>query len=1103
MVWPAGAAVSEGFVTGTVNVKSRNPTLVSNELGSTVFPGHALVIDISGQVDINSYDRWEEDCFIGICKRREWVEHNWFTAAQLPVLFRVVDESGVVIVENQYARNGRASINVPQISAQAFNRKLRLEAIIPDGSPPINPARSQGQLSVRIQITTSARAAGLPAFLASSRSTAQDLKRAWTYDPFFVEQNKVFLAKELIAHAKNFFPANSPLSANEHRALLEYAGEVDPASSQVSFSIADMYLAQDNPAGAEKELTTLIRQLRQRPNADTDPNVQFALAEAHIKLASTIERARGYANSKDLANVTANYTVAIDIATRHKAPELRSAALYARALAARSRNTSSAMRAAAEDFRAAADGGAATLSGLPVSVSIGGKEFAIADGASSAAVTWVPLGDAKANAIVVEAGRATLLPLAVSQHGRVLARSREAIGWIDLSEPKPEFKVQASIDQVQIFGAQTNGKSSMVSVVSMAGGLPDAYLYRENFARTPVLIDGVQPLAFELAANAQRYVAIGSKGPVITLDLREIGPTTESSLARKQIQGNVQIARISQDGKMFGGLFNVFSANAPPRRVLTVWTDTGQAVEVLSQVPATQPGAAPAELVETFDFVPGGHTLVVATNYGQIATVPIAVGGQFKTLVAAPLQAESARVPARSFTKFSWAGSSLLFAESIVPTRTFSIEWPGATVLDVKVATQADPIPAVGVWADLKGVIGIVRAKQLPFKVRSVRAADAKVIAEMSFEKGSFGMQLLTGGRYACTQESGVEIIDLTSQSKSTIAVGPSMAGLPRDFPEYPMCVASNVPDRWLLVTHTGGPIKKLTQYDGTSKLTDENLLPAVPDDIVLLEKAAASRLGQPFVPPSFVLPHFRPVPGGQANVGVDGKMFAVAIPDAMWREATNQPATKWIGVPYVMLQVQKIEMKRVRLPAGSFPVKIVEGSLRKVIYLRGNKLLWKDLDSDSEGGQLAELRLPPPPPQFAPGPFPSYELRLSGDGTRMLLAEVFFAFPPARSSDIRIRAFQLSASTVKEMQCSFCARHTVAVDAFSDAIPGFRAMPILGPSDEGMNYVVNYADNRVVSHHVSTSRPVVLLPRRPVFLVSEGSVYYISGENEISFLRF
>jgi len=179
----AFANVQNGSVDGSINVQARQHRLVSNEYGNSFFPGHKLTIKLSGSVDINWYERWEEDCFIGICKRRTWIEHNWVAAERWPVEFQLVDENEAVLL-NAFSQNGTASITVPfDGTPSSFNKRYMLRAIVADGSPPIDAGRSQGQFNAQIVVDTSERLARLPGYLSQAKPVARDLKERWVHDP--------------------------------------------------------------------------------------------------------------------------------------------------------------------------------------------------------------------------------------------------------------------------------------------------------------------------------------------------------------------------------------------------------------------------------------------------------------------------------------------------------------------------------------------------------------------------------------------------------------------------------------------------------------------------------------------------------------------------------------------------------------------------------------------------------------------------------------------------------------------------------------------------------------------------------------------------------
>lgn len=1096
------AGVSDGYVKGAVSAASLTYHPVSNEYGDAVYPGHRLTITVSGTVDINWRRRWEEECFFR-CWRREWIEHNWKTPQQWPVVFQLVDAGGQVKHE-LVTEDGKLDFTVPVAGAADFNNKLKLQAKLAPGTPAVNPDQTQNEFDVEVRVSTNERLQKLPLFLYESIPSpdAATLKKAWQTDPFFREQNPAALAKALVDYARSVFPASKPANASAHRELLEYAGDIDRQGVQSGTALAEMYLAQGDAMNEQAERVKVIKTLQEKIAKGAGEETQIQLGEAYLKLATAIGKATGFPDAQARMNMSANYAAAIAIAQDSHAPMLAVQAYAGRAVMNRELNTPEALKAAEQDFRSARDLLPMRVAGSPIHVTMGGKELLVQDLPGQRDVAWTSLQEPAAEPLRLPVAGVALRPYAVANDGRVLAATSKNVGWLDIRASPRTFNRIAQLPSEMLRGA-TNGTVALVVLAPAAGDQQvSTMLVAPGIEPRPVLLEGKPVEMATMASSAPRYVVHrwvqpkpGATPPLPTLifELREVGSSSDITIRRIAYTSWARVLgyRISPDGKKVAAL--VDDAMMAKRRLL-VWDDATSQTEVLAQPGFPSPTALPASTVVDFDFAPAGDQLLTVSREGKLATLTIS---EHASLQALGGDAEQAAGPfIRVGLIASVGGAQTILDGDYEMGRIVSVvDWPSrqVTLLNAKKIPDAFLGP-VGFVRLPDGRLGSVQTAWQPFTVRTLRASDATVIAEDTLVQKEFiRLQALSGGRYLCISGSKIVLRDLVEHSDTEVKILPP-AALPDS--ERLACLPHVAEGRWTLLTHRGGVVTSAQTYRGAQALSAANMMPPVPVELIQQEEAAAKRIGVKPQPPAFFV---QDGVDGPFEL-LDGMQFAIATSRATFQEAISNPGkTSWTSVPYVMLQQEALKVQFARLPADGWILKILPPPANKLIYSRGQKIFWKPLGTESEGKVLLEF----PTPMIPLNSMHWIVIRAALDGGRLLIAELSFNRETGASVAGK-RLFRVADDGIFPIPCNGCDKRAFnAKDLLADSLkPG--PVPFMNaPADAELDNHVVYGPDHTSVYNVSRNTFSAALPPRPIFWVGDGQAYYVSGKNELSLVRY
>lgn len=1127
----ASAAVPQGFVEGQVNIHPRKLVLVSNEYGNTFFPGQRLVITVTGTVDVNFVRRSEETCFLFFCKTRRWIDHNFQDASVRPVRFRLEDEVGNPVQEFE-TQAGRAEINIPLAGTNTFNRRMRLVGMVADspGLPVIDPGRSQGQFDVRIDVSTRARAQQVPTYLMQARPTAQVLKQAWVADPFLIEQNRSALSLALVELAKAAFPPSNTATAAAHRDLLDYAAEVAPQSGQVTAAMADMFLKQGKPQEAENVLVKQITDLNQKLAAGGTPELYVQLAAAHLSLAQTMEKARGYATADDLSAIWAQYGSAYEIATRYGAQAIASEALLGRAHSQRGRNTVASLKAAEDDFRRARDLSPRVFTGAPLSASQDGQQLLMLRSDVQLLLRWESMDPGAPAKIVADMGKAQAFSAqGVAPNGKVLVRAGDSVGWIDLAAQKPEF---TNIGQYgrQLRGGVTNGRSAILFLApEPSAQTHESWLLKENLQRMQVNIDG-KPLGIvEMAADAERYLVVGAPAapgptpPQLPVELRQITGDADRMLRRVSVPATFDgIYRISPDGKRFAALLaqSTFGPSPPQTtRKLTVWDDGNAVTDVHAKttpgfpIVYRPPGApaitVPDDHVMRFEFSADSQQLFAATGDGSIVRMAIQANAP-----AQNLNLPAAARPKKPFDVYRLArvGSRHLVVEGA------DADGPYVQLVDVQGA-QARLLRREGVlgfWQDAAGRIGSVDVFPAPVEVQVVRPESGAVgrVAHWNLEEGGAPL-LLNGGRFACGP--GADKVALRNLADDAEVIVPAPAVPAQELPPgmYAMaqkprvlCVPQLAQDSWLLVVDQAGTLATAVPYQGAQVRTGDRM-PALPPAFIDAERAAATRLKQPFMTPRWFFPRdgmsFSFGPGAPRAdpfdpLAYDGFAFAMSMQGAVTAEAKAK-GTKWVSMPYVMLQQAPLTLKYARLPVDSFAVKILPPPVDKLIYAQytpqGQQFFWKPLGTDVAGKPI-------PLPSAGANVAASTRVIANPEGTRLMFVR---SYSPqggvSQGADVEQKLFSVTANDLVAIDCRACARRQVDTRTL---LPEGEASGVSWGAlqvDRGLNYLGVYTPEQALVHSITNNTIIASLPRKQMLWIGPEHALFVTGRMEYSQLRY
>ena len=1108
----AGAAygsVKDGFVSGVVDVKNaRTFRLVANELGSTFFSSDTLSIDISGgPIDVNAVERSDESCFLAWCDRRTWIDHNWQKATEWPVEFSLVDETGnaIFIQTPLVSKDGKLTIPIPPQGVAGFTRKLQLLARVVDAAPPIDANRSQGQFKITISVDTATRANAFTGYLMGPESPSprtKDLKQWMVYDPFLIEQNRSSLAHILVEYAKRF-SALDEVTASEHKGLLEYASEIDPLSVEPAFAMADAFLASGKGADAETVLIDEIKKLQAFPDAKTNRSVQLNLARAFVKLGQAIESARGYAESDDIGNIVAQYSKALEIAPKIRAPALELTARSGRAFANRARNTLPGLEAAATDFRAARDSSPKTFFGFPLSVSPDDQTLLAMDGRLRQAIVLRPIDDPGSEGRLIELPGESVRALGISPNGKVLALSGNALGWLDLKEEKPRFSGQVTLAASPMFVEtnDTNGKASFLTLIDGGRALPT--LFTESLSQRRLSIDG-QPTDFVvLARNANRYVVTALAQPPVA-ELREIDVGGDRTIARVSLPSMLpMLVRVSADGKKFAMLLVGFDAEKRAVRRLIVWDENGSSIEVAS---TRAPGAnmpLPDSTVNSFDFDPNGTQILAIQMGGGIVVLDLKESAVPTTLSVAT----GAEMPAgKTASRYVWTDSHSLVITLRDADGVWLVEWPAKQVKLLAQSGASDSTLA-GIWKDGRGRYYFVLHRVMPISIFTLKTDDAGELGRGTIDRKSpVSIQVISSGRFVCFDDDSQRLVlkDLKTGEERTIASS-ERDNLNRRI--LPRCLPGKSMNEWFLVwTSEEGEPQSIRSYRGFDPLNGKLDLPQIPDDIVAMEtaaiadaKAGAESISPPFfhVGNSYDSRQILYLPTGFPE-------FAYArLPFATRKGDPKEPPV-WISLPYVWLTQSPDSLHRVRLPADAIPLALWENPIGTVIYARAGKVYVKDLLSDTTGTLLFDGPAVAPT-VGAPPPFIYY--RVSSDQKRARFAET--TMQQTMKLDTVQRIFAIDGDNSRPVPCSKCVSKGLDWNALTGTKPGSATQFLpnglftaIG-GDANLQYIPSYDIGEAAIHDVGTNVEVASLPLRLVFWLGDGRAFVSTGANQFSFIRY
>lgn len=1122
------AGVADGYVEGSVSAASQTYRQVSNEYGDAVYPGHRLTITVTGTADINWKRRWEEDCFI-LCKRREWIEHNFKTPQQWPVVFQLLDASGGVQYE-WTTQDGTLDVTVPVGKATDYNNKLRLVAKFAPGTPAVNPDQTQGEFKVKVQVSTAERLRNLPLFLSEAVPSpdAAALKKIWLTDPFFLEQNPAALARGLVQYAQSVFPASNPANASTHRELLEFAGDIDRVGVQAGSALAQMYLDQGNAQGAQAELTKVIKALQQKTAAGAGASTQIELGQAYLKLATTMGAARAYPDAQTRASMSANYTAAIAIAENSHAPMLAVQAYAGRAAVNRERNSLDALKAAEQDFRSARDRLPQRIAGMPMDVAVGGKELLVLDRPDQMDVAWTNLQVPAATPTTMRVAGVALRPYAVANDGRVLAATSKTLGWLDVRAAQRTFDTIAQLPSEMVQGS-TNGTAALVTLAPAAGEQWfSSMLVVPGQPSRPVLFEGKPTSLATLASSAPRYVVHGLVPPkpdavpplaTLVFELREIGKSSDATLRRIAATGwaNVLRYRISSDGKKVAALVDDVSGPQQMRRLL-VWDDASGQIEVLAHqiaptgiigygpIPGMSASASWFQVpvggaVVDFDFAPSGNELMTVSAAGKLATVATTANAPLKPLDGDVGQSAGPFV--RVGLIASVGGAQAIMDGEYENGRVVSVvDWASRQVtrLNADKVIEAMTGP-VGYVRMADGRLGSVQTALPPFTLRTLRAADASVIAEDSLVLKELGMlRPLSGGRYLCLAGSQIVLRDLVAHSETVVKTLPPAVSPDS---EQALCLPQLADGRWTLLTHRRGIVTGAQTYRGAQAVSAANMMPPVPAELIQQEEAAAKRIGVNPTPPAFLVPGLGMEPDA-TEAFRDGTQFAIAVSQATFQEAMRNPGkTTWMSVPYVLLQQEALTVQYARLPTDAIILKILPAPANKLIYARGPKIFWKPLATDTEGKPLLEF--PNMQPLAAPEnqPIVWTQMRASPDRSRLLIAGLSVNRETGASMAEK-RLFRVADDGIFPIVCDACVKQPFnAKDLLKENLPAGPVPPLYAPVDSALDNHVVYGADHTSLYNVSRNTLAGALPPRTIFWVGDGQAYFVSGKNEMSMVRY
>lgn len=1131
----ASAKQQDGYVDGVVNVQARRLTLVSNEYGDSYFPGQRLSIDVSGTIDVNPEEQWEENCFLGICKRHTWINHHWFDASRLPVIFVLLDESDNKVAEFA-APGGKASYLIPTDVLVSYNRKLRLFGMVSDTTPAIDARRSRGQYAVRISVDTSARIRKLPAYLAAHKPAASELKARWAYDPFLITQNRSAVVAALISFAQSAHPASDRGRSEEHRALLDYAAEIDPTNPTVGSAAADMFIKQGNFKEAEAQMVATIKKLQQLPGSADNPITQTALARAYIKLASTMSAARGYADAGSLSAIAGHYTTAVDIGQRFRAPAVLTEALFGRALLLRSRNTLDALKMAQDDLSLARARSPQPYLGVPDFVSPDAEEMLVNEYPGKVVLASRNLFAAAPQSRRVDIGPDIARVWAVSASGKAYVSNDQHLGVVRLEDGQAAFE-QMLPAMADLGSMQTNGTYSILARNTPGGFAPlylgpspmpmDYQLLRETPGRVvdvvPILLDAKPVSAAIIAARADRYLAVGAwgTGPAFVpppFELRQISASGESSTVRRfQIPGlNYLSLCISSDGQRVLGIV-MSNPPQPAAQKIVVWDGDGGASEIATvpfplMVPPA-PGAPPPVLniVASADFTPDGKGVVIVRTNGLIQTAPLAPNPPLLT-VARDDQSETSG--SLMVSRVQAVGQDNLVVEGFDGAGHFVQLLNTATRQLRMIRKEPEPFnSAAGYWLDAQRGVSIVQMEAAPTTLKAVRIADHKSIGAARIEFADLREnKLLKGGRYICHFGRELGLTDLLDQSYTVVLpAGPPVRAQPPGVPmfggmpvtEATTCLARGTADNWLMVRHAAGAIISAMEYVGRQPRSAQNVMPPVPSDIVELNTAAATRMKSADLPPKFMLPQFNGP--GQLYAQADSQMFSAAYPGAAVAEAFAKNSTGMVSIPYVLLLDAQLSVRRMRLPLTAIAMKILPSPQDKVIYSFKNKVWWKSLHTDAEGKPLFDLPgfLPVFPP--VPGDIPLYLAQITSnrDGSRVVFGLHSFNMLEQKI-EVEQKVFDVRDTEFKLVPCAPCGRR--ALNA-AKLMPLRSFFPLPWGSvitDSKLERLVVYQNEEQAGvFDLSAQRQIASLPFKNVIHLDRDRAVYLTGPREYSVIEY
>lgn len=264
----AAPAFANIGVTGNAHATWTSPQRVSPSPDAIVRAGHSIAITVTGTVDINQEPKSERKCSLfGLsCKTVNWIEHHELAPNQAPVRVEIRAEGDDAVKQTLVVDAAGGVIQIPA-GDNDFRRRYEVLVILEGTGRWIDPARSAGAYTVRLDINAKTRSEKLAEWYTSARPTAEVMTGPDVLDQALLSGHARKVAEVLRTQANARFPLSQVAQRASHERLLRKALEIAPDDPANALALAAYFRGVGQNAQADNILNKVIADLESKTDA--------------------------------------------------------------------------------------------------------------------------------------------------------------------------------------------------------------------------------------------------------------------------------------------------------------------------------------------------------------------------------------------------------------------------------------------------------------------------------------------------------------------------------------------------------------------------------------------------------------------------------------------------------------------------------------------------------------------------------------------------------------------------------------------------------------------------------------------------------------------